>query len=227
MNNNLDILSSYYFTLNKLSSQLNSTVVTGIAYDILSKKDNLDEESLKEITKKVISIAAVQDFYHQISNPEQNMELVTKLGASLVNHVNDLMDSEPQVKVSTAKGKYDHIDFKPPKSVADTAAAGLKARQKAPKSRKGGLSPQEAKKQGIGSGVTRAVTLKNRKHLSPSTIKRMFSFFSRHEKNKNTPRGRIAWQLWGGTPGFAFARKVVRQMEAADKKSKKKRKSKK
>ncbi len=26
----------------------------------------------------------------------------------------------------------------------------------------------------------------------------------------------IAWKLWGGDAGYAWARKVVRQMEAAD-----------
>jgi hypothetical protein len=123
--------------------------------------------------------------------------------------------------------KYKHINFTPPKNVASTAAKGLEYRQKA--GGKGGLSTQQAAKEGIGSGVQRAVNLKNRDTLSPDTIKRMFSFFSRHEKNKsidpdhkNEPwkdKGYVAWLIWGGDPGFSWASKIIDQMDAADKKS--------
>lgn len=121
-------------------------------------------------------------------------------------------------------GKYDHIDFKPPKSVADAAARGLELRKK--NKGKGGLSSSQAKKEGVGSGVQRAVNLKNRNTMSPSTVRRMKAFFSRHEKNKKADKGKslsedkgyIAWLLWGGNPGQSWANKVVRQMEAADKK---------
>jgi hypothetical protein len=129
----------------------------------------------------------------------------------------------------TAKGKYDHIDFRPPESVAKAAERGLEYRKKG---KGGGLSTGEAAAQGIGSGVQRAVNLKNRDTLSPATVKRMHAFFSRHEKNKSiaaehkgTPwkdRGYVAWLLWGGDPGAAWARKIIRQMDAADEKAKKK-----
>lgn len=130
-------------------------------------------------------------------------------------------------------GKYDHIDFKPPKSVADAAARGLALRQKAKKSHKGGLSTSQAKKAGVGSGVQRAVNLKNRSTMSPGTVRRMLNFFTRHQKSAKidagktpaTDKGYQAWLLWGGNAGYAWARKVVRQMEAADAKSKKKKKS--
>lgn len=129
-------------------------------------------------------------------------------------------------------GKYDHIDFKPPKSVADAAARGLALRQKAKKSHKGGLSTGQAAKEGVGSGVQRAVNLKNRNTMSPETVRRMLRFFQRHEKNKKIDKGKTAltdkgyqaWMIWGGNPGFAWARKVVRQMDAADAKSKQKKK---
>ena len=60
--------------------------------------------------------------------------------------------------------------------------------------------------------------------MSPSTMKRMKAFFDRHQKNRGSgsesppSNGYIAWQLWGGDSGRAWANKVVRQMEAADKK---------
>lgn len=123
-------------------------------------------------------------------------------------------------------GKYDHIDFKPPKSVADAATRGLELRKK--NKGKGGLSGSQAKKEGVGSGVQRAVNLKNRNVLSPSTVRRMKAFFDRHEKNKKadkgTPlaedKGYIAWLLWGGDAGRSWANKLVKQMDAADKQKK-------
>ena len=125
-----------------------------------------------------------------------------------------------------AAGKYDHINFKPPQGVANAAAKGLEYRQKASPSNKGGLTPSQAAEEGIGSGVQRAVNLKNRNNLTPETIKKMVGFFSRHEKNKGVKpenngepwndKGHVAWLLWGGDPGKAFADKVKKQMDAAD-----------
>lgn len=126
--------------------------------------------------------------------------------------------------------KYQHINFVPPKEIASAAIKGLEYRQKA--GGKGGLNAQQAAKEGIGSGVQRAVNLKNRDKISPDTIKRMFSFFSRHEKNKSIDpkhkdepwkdRGYVAWLIWGGDPGFTWVKKVKQQMETADKSSIKK-----
>lgn len=125
---------------------------------------------------------------------------------------------------SKSGGKYSHINFKPPKSVADAAASGLRMRERA--GGKGGLSSEQAGKSGVGSGVQRAVNLKNRDTLSPGTVRRMKAFFDRHAKNKKVEpgkaphedKGRVAWMLWGGDPGYAWAKKIVKQMEAADKK---------
>jgi hypothetical protein len=134
------------------------------------------------------------------------------------------IDHQDMIKL--AAGKYDHIDFKPSESAASAAARGLELRKK--NKGKGGLNVQQAHKQGIGSGVARAVSLKNRKTLSPSTVRRMKAFFDRHEKNKSASGGKplsqdkgyVAWLLWGGDAGRAWANKVCRQMDAADKKSK-------
>jgi hypothetical protein len=127
--------------------------------------------------------------------------------------------------------RYKHIDFKPPQAVSDEAEKGLEYRQKATPSQRGGLTPSEAAKEGIGSGVQRAVNLKNRDVISPEVIKKMTSFFSRHEKNKgvapehrNEPwndKGHVSWLLWGGDPGKTWANKVRTQMEEADEELKK------
>jgi tRNA nucleotidyltransferase/poly(A) polymerase len=133
-------------------------------------------------------------------------------------------------KMATAPKKYEHIDFKPPKGVADAAERGLELRQKASPSNRGGFTPAQAAEEGIGSGVQRAVNLKNRDTVSPDVIKQMVGFFSRHEKNKDVPadkkaepwnaKGYVAWLLWGGDSGRSWAEKVRDQMDAADEKEK-------
>jgi hypothetical protein len=110
----------------------------------------------------------------------------------------------------------------PPPAVAAAAARGLALRQSASPSNKGGLTVSQAHQQGIGSGVQRAVDLKNRRALSPDTVRRMHAFFSRHQKNKavdpgKTPaqdKGHQAWLLWGGDPGRTWARGIVERMDA-------------
>lgn len=92
------------------------------------------------------------------------------------------------------------------------------------------MTPTQAAEEGIGSGVQRAVNLKNRDTVSPDVIKQMTGFFARHEKNKDVPadkkgepwnaKGYVAWLLWGGDPGRTWAEKVRGQMEAADKSDK-------
>lgn len=121
-------------------------------------------------------------------------------------------------------GKYAHINFVPPKAVRKAASLGLKLRREATPSNKGGLSVQQASEEGVGSGVQRAVNLKNGDTMSPETIKRMYSFFSRHSvfvKNhsKNPPnRPYISHLLWGGTPGYRWCKKIYKMMKKADEK---------
>jgi Fe-Mn family superoxide dismutase len=172
----------------------------------------------------------------------QFMGQVTPIGRRLLlddpslrddpNRLKDLVRQEVSrgLRKTAAPEKYSHIDFKPPESVANAAAKGLEYRQKASPSNRGGLTSEEAGKQGIGSGVQRAVNLKNRDTVSPETIRKMHGFFSRHEKNKGiseenkgTPwndKGYVAWLLWGGDPGQSWAAKIMRQMDAADEKAK-------
>jgi len=134
-------------------------------------------------------------------------------------------DKRPE---KTAAARYDHIDFKPPEDVAAAAAKGLEYRKRQTGD-KAGLTPAEAGEEGIGSGVQRAVNLKNRDTLSPETIRKMRGFFSRHQKNKAInpkfkgepwrDKGFVSWLLWGGDPGKAWVTKVIKQMDEADAKA--------
>ena len=127
-----------------------------------------------------------------------------------------------------ADGKYGRINFKPPESVAAAAVRGLMLRRQQSKSKKAGLDAKQAAAQGIGSGVQRAANLKNRSEMSPSTVKRMKAYFDRHASNyqldpgksPKEDKGYVAGLLWGGDAGRGWANKVVRQMEAADKRGK-------
>lgn len=111
----------------------------------------------------------------------------------------------------------DAESFAPPAAVRNAARRGLELRKK---HGKGGLSTQEAGKQGIGSGVARASDLAGGGAVSFATIKRMAAFFSRHEKNKSggeNDAGFIAWLLWGGDAGRAWANRIIKMVESRKK----------
>lgn len=110
------------------------------------------------------------------------------------------------------------MSFKPPQSAINNAKRGLKLRQEWGR---GGLSPAEAKAQGIDSGVTRARKIASGT-VSEHDVRRM-SAFNRHRKNyrpdKKMPdggptAGTIAWLLWGGTSGVNWAKKKSAAMNA-------------
>ena len=79
---------------------------------------------------------------------------------------------------------------------------------------------EEGKAKGAGTmvGWTRAGQLARGETLSLSTVKRMYSFFSRHEVDKkgkdwdnseSPSNGKIMWLAWGGDAGFSWSRKIV------------------
>jgi len=103
------------------------------------------------------------------------------------------------------------IDFKPTDGMASEARKGLDWRK-------------EYGRGGTMVGLARANQLVSKENLSPSTVKRMFSFFSRHEVDKQAQgfrpgekgypsNGRIAWSLWGGDSGFSWSRKKAKQID--------------
>jgi hypothetical protein len=100
------------------------------------------------------------------------------------------------------KRSLEDLDLRPTESMASNARRGLELRRKFGRG-------------GTGVGVARARDLSNRTNLSPDTVLRMYSFFSRHEVDKkgkdfnNAERpsnGKIAWLLWGGDSGYSWSR---------------------
>jgi len=109
------------------------------------------------------------------------------------------------------------IDTKPTATMANNAERGLALRKK-------------HKRGGTSIGVARANQLVARENLSLSTIKRMYSFFSRHEVDKQgqgfnsgeegyPSAGKIAWLLWGGDSGFSWSKSKRDQIEREEAKS--------
>ena len=123
--------------------------------------------------------------------------------------------AEAKSEMILAPKKYDHIDFKPPEGARKAAERALRRRAQKPQSQRGMTSV----------GIARARDLINGVRLSPETVRRMLAYFNRHEVDKQGStwdeygKGRQAWDGWGGDAGFAWARKVVKQMNAADEKA--------
>lgn len=94
--------------------------------------------------------------------------------------------------------------FVPPQGVRNNAKRGLELRR-------------EFNRGGTEVGVARARDLSNGKSIPLQTIRRMVSYFARHEVDKkgegwgdasNPSAGYIAWLLWGGDAGKSWANSI-------------------
>jgi hypothetical protein len=103
--------------------------------------------------------------------------------------------------------------FTPPQTVRDNARRGLELRK-------------EFGRGGTEVGVARARDLSNGKSLPLETINRMVSYFARHEVDKkgenwgnakDPSKGYIAWLLWGGDAGKAWANSIAEKEKKKDK----------
>jgi hypothetical protein len=98
------------------------------------------------------------------------------------------------------------VDLKPTAEMASNAERGLELRRKHGKG-------------GTAVGVARARDLARRANLSPDTVRRMHSFFSRHEGNQaggEDDAGYIAWLLWGGDAGKGWAERKAAELDRKD-----------
>lgn len=101
--------------------------------------------------------------------------------------------------------------YEPNKGMKEEAERGIKWKE-------------EGKKGGTRIGLIRARQIMRGENLSEETVKRMYSFFSRHEGNKKAEGfepdedgypspSRVAWALWGGDPGFVWSKNIVDQLK--------------
>jgi len=104
--------------------------------------------------------------------------------------------------------------FRPPQGVRDEAARAL-----------AWIAEGKAGDGFTDTGRARAAQLARGDAVSADTILRMYSFFARHEGDKQgqgfnvgdegyPSAGRVAWAAWGGDAGFSWSSKIREQLSA-------------
>jgi len=104
--------------------------------------------------------------------------------------------------------------FRPPQGVRDEAARAL-----------AWIADGKAGAGFTDTGRARAAQLARGDAVSADTILRMYSFFARHEGDKQgqgfnvgdegyPSAGRVAWAAWGGDAGFSWSSKIREQLSA-------------
>jgi capsid protein len=99
----------------------------------------------------------------------------------------------------------DNGGYIPTAAMAENAKRALKVRQEKPQSQRGMTAV----------GLARARDIQNRRSLSYDTVKRMKSYFDRHEVDKDGEtwdtqgKGWQAWNGWGGDEGRTWANRIV------------------
>ena len=160
------------------------------------------------------ALARVKAFLKLVGTGERKKAYTTDLDLLPEGHPQK-SKAEKKAELLTIPKKYNHIDFTPPKGAQDAGRRALEVRATKPESQRGMTAV----------GIARARDLANGKELSPETVRRMLAYFSRHEVDKkgeswdDKGKGWQAWHGWGGDAGFTWAKKVVNQMKAADKKA--------
>lgn len=139
------------------------------------------------------------EFFEEYEDDEDSEE---------VNFYYDLMISQECEYYS--QYEKNQIDLTPTDKMSENARRGLEVRKEKPVSQRGGTAV----------GLARARQLINKQQLSPSTVKRMLSYFKRHEVDKKGStwdeqgKGWQAWQFWGGDEGYSWAKRKVAQIDA-------------
>jgi HK97 family phage portal protein len=143
-----------------------------------------------------------------IDNDADVRDAYRSAGVSKVHGPSDVSDKH-------AAADYSGISLNVPSAVKAEAKRGLAWRQ-------------EYGRGGIGPGQTTARMLISNTMTIPR-VRKMRAFLARHEVDKQgegfkpgekgfPSAGRIAWALWGGDPGVSWANKVMRQVEARERK---------
>ena len=148
--------------------------------------------------------------------PEMVEDVIKSTGSSVANVQLFLtttgyeMRLEEVIKTAPTVSNVEKAEtFTPPKAVRSAARRALDW-----------IAEGKAGSGFTGVGRARANQLASGEAVSMATLKRMKSFFSRHEVDKNAvgfsqgekgypSAGRVAWDAWGGDAGFAWAESLV------------------
>lgn len=199
-----------------------SVDLDSLEYDIVMPMEGMDEEEEEEVedetgnrrqvrmssddAKMIVTSARIMGAT-VVPFPAFQEAFIESLAAAAA-----VLQSEPFATGWITMQSLDGLDFTPPVGARQEAARGLAWRE-------------EFGRGGTAVGVARARDLSNGRNLTPTTVNRMASYFARHEVDKQgqgwrpgedgyPSAGRIAWALWGGDPGWAWARKMQRSMNA-------------
>jgi phage gp29-like protein len=165
------------------------------------KDEKAIAERVKIITKDVGLPVSNKWIYEELGIPEPQ-EGDALFGEEINN---DLPPLIPDV-VESARND---IDLRPTEDMAKAARDALEIRRQKPASERGMTAV----------GIARARDISNRSELSPDTVKRMVSFFARHEVDKKGEtwgekgKGWQAWHGWGGDAGREWASAKLKQLE--------------
>jgi hypothetical protein len=114
---------------------------------------------------------------------------------------------EPEMEIEEVEEDVEKAGYAPTAGMKTAAARAIRWKE-------------EGKATGAGTpvGWGRARDIVAGRSMSLSVVKRMYSFFSRHEVDKkgkdfyntsNPSNGRIMWDAWGGDAGFSWSRGIV------------------
>lgn len=174
------------------------------------------------IPKDEKAIAERVKIYKEIGIEMPKQWLYETLGIPLPVDGEDIFGEEPEVieeepvedmapvAIEEIESARAAVDLRPTEEMAKNAARALEVRRTKPPSERGM----------IAVGLARARDISNRTELSPESVKRMVSFFARHEIDKQGStwdekgKGWQAWHGWGGDEGFAWAKRKVKELEA-------------
>jgi lambda family phage portal protein len=180
-----------------------------------NKEANATETKLATLTTSLAAEYARQGKQWDVELRQIAAEraLMAELNLSIGNRPSQVV--VPQAEAVAAAGEPGVIaeeSYKPTAEMADEAERGLSWRR-------------EFNRGGTEIGVARARDIANGRPLSLDTVKRMASYFARHEVDKQgegwspgedgyPSAGRIAWALWGGDPGRTFANSITEEANA-------------
>ena len=186
---------------------------------------SLPEDMVAEVVKETGSNLANVQLFLTSSGYEMRIEPVEKMirehngkftvydkeGKKPYGTYDSKAEAEKRLAQMHSFSKAD--SYSPPKAVRTAARRALDW-----------ISEGKAGSGFTGVGRARASQLASGESISLDTLKRMKSFFSRHEVDKNAlgfsqgekgypSAGRVAWDAWGGDAGFAWAESVVAESE--------------
>lgn len=187
---------------------------------IISYDDKLEKELPKKVAKNYLTDNGIP--FERLERGDYNLFYFTFPNNGETCYQHDWMGNECRYcnfRMSLNRAEsFEAETYTPPAAAVTAAKKGLSQRKKWGR---GGLSPAEAKSQGIDSGVTRARKIASGK-VSRHDVRRM-SAFNRHRKNNKPSKkmpdggptaGTIAWNLWGGSAGVNWAKKKSAAMNA-------------